>query len=125
VTTDPGIGSIRSMASIAVRVRAIGLESIEFTTVPYEVYPPDPNRVQWAQPEADELWAKLRADEPLTAKPTPSPSGSSGSSGPGDAGPGATPSSDDQAAVDTPTASASPSTTFDTTTADQPVCPTP
>ena len=90
MTTDTGIGSIRSMASIAVRVRAIGLESIEFTTVPYEVYPPDPNRVQWAQPEADEMWAKLRADEPLTPKPSPKPSGSGGSAS---ASPGATPSS--------------------------------
>ncbi len=99
VTTDTGIGSIRSMASIAVRVRAIGLESIEFTTVPYEVYPPNPNRVQWAQPEADEMWAKLRADEPLTPKPSPKPSGSSASAG---ASPGATPSSGDETATRLP-----------------------
>ena len=104
------------------RVRAIGLESIEFTTVPYEVYPPNPNRVQWAQPEADEMWAKLRADEPLTPQPSPKPSGSSASAG---ASPGATPSSGDETASDSPNATASPSTTFDTTTADQPVCPTP
>ncbi len=122
VTTDTGIGSIRSMASIAVRVRAIGLESIEFTTVPYEVYPPDPNRVQWAQPEADEMWAKLIADEPLTPKPSPTPSQSGGSAG---ASPGATPSSTDDSASASPSATPEPSTTFDTTTADQPVCPTP
>jgi LCP family protein required for cell wall assembly len=120
VTTDTGIGSIRSMASIAVRVRAIGLGSIEFTTVPYEVYPPNPNRVQWAQPEADEMWAKLRADEPLTATPTPSPSGST-SDGPSSASPSDTPSPTGGST----TAKPSPSTTFDTTTADQPVCPTP
>jgi hypothetical protein len=104
-------------------VRAIGLDSIEFTTVPYEVYPPNPNRVQWAQPEADELWATLRADEPLTPlttpAPTPSPGGSGASGSPG-------PSDDPSATPDTPsgTATPSPSTTFDTTTADQPVCPT-
>ena len=120
VTTDPGIGSIRSMASLAVRVRAIGLESIEFTTVPFEVYPPDPNRVQWAQPEADEMWATLRADEPLTPLPSPSPSGSGASGSP-------RPSDDPSATQDPPSgaASPSPSTTFDTSTADQPVCPTP
>ena len=119
VTTDTGIGSIRSMASIAVRVRAIGLESIEFTTVPYEVYPPDPNRVQWAQPEADEMWAKLRADEPLTPKASPKPSGSGGSgsaTGSASATPSEAPTPDSQ--------SPSPSSTLDTTTADQPVCPT-
>ena len=113
VTTDTGIGSIRAMASVAVRVRQIGLDAIEFTTVPWEAYPPNPNRVQWAQPEADEMWAKLAADEPLTPKPEPSPSGSGSSSG------SARPS--DSAS---PSATASPGSTFDTTTADQPVCPT-
>lgn len=112
VTTDTGIGSIRAMASIAVRAREIGLESIEFTTVPFEVYPPDPNRVQWAQPEADEVWDRLRADVPLTPKPTPSPSGS---------GPDASASPSASARDGSP--SPSPSTSFDTTTADQPICP--
>jgi LCP family protein required for cell wall assembly len=111
VTTDPGIGSIRSMASVAVRVREIGLDSIEFTTVPNEAYPPDPNRVQWKQPEADELWRKLRLDEPLTPKPTAAPS-TSGSAGPTDS---QTPGSGE--------GTASPSPTLTTTTADQPVCP--
>ncbi len=111
VTTDPGIGSIRSMASVAVRVREIGLDSIEFTTVPNEAYPPDPNRVQWKQPEADELWRKLRLDAPLTPKPTAAPS-ASGSAGPTDS---QTPGSGE--------GTASPSPTLTTTTADQPVCP--
>ncbi len=103
VTTDPGIGSIRSMASLAVRVREVGLDSIEFTTVPHEVYPPDPNRVQWTQPEADTMWATLRADEPLTPKPSATPSG--GGSG-------------------APSGSAPPSpSSSDTTRADQPICP--
>ena len=123
VTTDTGIGSIRSMAAIAVRVREVGLEYIEFTTVPYEVYPPDPNRVQWAQPEADELWAKLRADEPLTPKPTPSPS-ASGSGPPSGAG-SSPPSATEGSATTSPSATPSPTSTLDTTTADAPVCPTP
>lgn len=122
VTTDTGIGSIRSMASIAVRVRAIGLDSIEFTTVPFEVYPPNPNRVQWAQPEADEMWAALRADEPLTPKPSPKPSVSPDVTG--SASPSSSPSATGGSATPTTTATPSPSTTFDTTTADQPVCPT-
>jgi LCP family protein required for cell wall assembly len=111
VTTDPGIGSIRSMASVAVRVRDVGLDSIEFTTVPNEAYPPDPNRVQWKQPEADELWRTLRLDEPLTPKPTAAPS-TSGSPGP----------SASQAPADGD-GTASPTPTRSTTTADQPVCP--
>ena len=111
VTTDPGIGSIRSMASVAVRVREIGLDSIEFTTVPNEAYPPDPNRVQWKQPETDALWRTLRLDEPLTPRPTaaPSTSGSAGPTGSQTLGSGE--------------GTASPSPTLTTTTADQPVCP--
>ena len=111
VTTDPGIGSIRSMASVAVRVREIGLDSIEFTTVPNEAYPPDPNRVQWKQPETDALWRTLRLDEPLTPRPTAAPS-TSGSAGPTGS---QTPGSGE--------GTASPSPTLTTTTADQPVCP--
>jgi LCP family protein required for cell wall assembly len=122
VTTDTGIGSIRSMASIAVRVRAIGLDSIEFTTVPFEVYPPNPNRVQWAQPEADEMWAALRADEPLTPKPSPKPSVSPDVTG--SASTSSSPSATGGSATPSTSATPSPSTTFDTTTADQPVCPT-
>jgi LCP family protein required for cell wall assembly len=78
VTTDPALGSIPAMASVAVRVRDIGVDAIEFTTVPNEPWPPDPNRVQWMQPEADEMWASLVADEPLT--PLPSASASPGGS---------------------------------------------
>ena len=111
VTTDPGLGSIRSMASVAVRVREIGLDSIEFTTVPNEAYPPDPNRVQWKQPEADELWRKLRLDEPLTPKPTAAPR-ASGSKTP-----------TDSQSAGSGEGTASPSPTLSTTTADQPVCP--
>ena len=124
VTTDTGLGSIRSMASVAVRVREVGLESIEFTTVPWEVYPPNPNRVQWAQPAADEMWASLVADEPLTPKATATPSASS-SGVPGDQSPSATgsPSQDPSSPPATGEPSPTPTTTFDTTTADQPVCP--
>jgi LCP family protein required for cell wall assembly len=117
VTTDPGIGSIRSMASVAVRVREIGLESIEFTTVPNEEYPPDPNRVQWKQPEADEMWRKLRLDQPLTPRPTAAPSASGSQAPTGSRTPGATDG------TQSPSPSPSPNPTLSTTTADQPVCP--
>ena len=121
VTTSPGLGSIRSMASVAVRVRQIGLDRIEFTTVPVETYPPDPNRVQWAQPEADELWDLLRTDQPLTP-PAPDPEPSASGSPSGATRTPSTPAKSSPAA--TATGSPSPSTSFDTTTADGPVCPT-
>lgn len=116
VTTDPGLGSIRAMASVAVRVRDIGLGAIDFTTVPNEPWPPDPNRVQWSQPEADEMWALLRQDLPLTPEPSPSASaGGSRSPSPADA---VRPSPSGTGA-----GSPSPSSSFDTTTADRPICP--
>lgn len=119
VTTDTGLGGIRNMGSLAVRVRSIGLDRIDFTTIPWEGYPPDPNRVQWAQPEADELWDLLRQDNPLTppkASPTPSPSGSSST--------GSASASPSRSATPSPSRSTgSPAPTFDTRSADSPVCP--
>jgi LCP family protein required for cell wall assembly len=76
LTTNPefGVGTMRDLAG---SVRGIGLDRIQFVTVPTEEYPPDPNRVQW-KASADEIWASLRADEQLGSdrKPTPSPSAS-------------------------------------------------
>ncbi len=117
VTTDPGLGSIPAMASLAVRVREIGMDAIEFTTVPWEVYPPNPNRVQWKQPDADELWEKLRLDIPLTdrqASPSASATATSTSGPAGTSSPSATP---------TGSGSPSPTSTRTTTNAADPICP--
>ncbi|MFC7490243.1 MULTISPECIES: LCP family protein [unclassified Knoellia] len=73
LTTDPefGVGAMREVAN---SVKGIGVDKIQFVTVPTEPYVPDPNRVQWA-PAADRLWAAIRADGDLaTPTPTPSPS---------------------------------------------------
>jgi LCP family protein required for cell wall assembly len=66
LTTDPEFG-LGTMNDLAQSVRGIGLSNIEFVTVPNEVYPPDPNRVQWT-PAADTIWAALREDRPVTEK---------------------------------------------------------
>lgn len=66
---DFGLGP---MKDIAASVKNIGVDKIQFVTVPTEVYPADTNRVQWA-PEADELWEAIRTDRDLGA-PTPTPS---------------------------------------------------
>ena len=64
LTTDPGLADLQKLAGIARELKGIGLENIQFLTVPFEWYEPDPNRVVWA-PEADKLWRKIRHDEPL------------------------------------------------------------
>ncbi len=72
LTTDPGL-SLTTMTSIARSVRDLGVENIEFVTVPVEVYPPDPNRVQWTAAAAT-LWAAIRDDRPLPGADTGSSS---------------------------------------------------
>lgn len=72
LTTDPEFG-LGTMKDLAESVRSIGLKNIDFITVPNEVYPPDPNRVQW-QASADQIWESIREDRPLNAEPDPSAS---------------------------------------------------
>ena len=43
----------------------IGLDRVQFLTVPFESYAPNPNRLQWSR-AAEDVWAQLRADQPLT-----------------------------------------------------------
>ena len=74
MTTDSEL-STTELARIANSVRSIGLNKVEFVTVPTEVYPEDPNRVQWTE-EADVLWEAIRFDRPLTSdEPAPSATG--------------------------------------------------
>ncbi|PRY50269.1 LytR family transcriptional attenuator [Knoellia remsis] len=73
LTTDPDFG-IGAMKDVAQSIKNIGVDNIQFVTVPTEPYPQDPNRVQWA-PAADELWTAIREDRDISKpKPTPSPS---------------------------------------------------
>lgn len=78
LTTDPGFG-LGTMKDLAESVRGIGLDNIEFLTVPTEPYPDDPNRVQW-QPSAEVVWEALREDRRIGEEPdpaaTPSPTAS-------------------------------------------------
>jgi len=77
LTTDAGLGTPRKLATLGEQVRSIGLDNIQFVTVPTEAYPPDHNRLQWTT-DAQTLWDLLKADEPLpgtaAAKPNTSPS---------------------------------------------------
>ena len=122
ITTDVGLGSVRALASVAVRVRGIGLENVDFLTVPNEAWPVDPNRVIWSQPEADELWAHLRDDAPLRpAQPAASASAPLESASAG----AASPRGSSGSASPSGSTSPSPTTSFDTGSADRPICPTP
>ncbi len=63
--TDEDLASLKSLAGLANQVRNIGLDNIQFLTVPWETYEPDPNRLAWA-PESKRLWQLIKHDKPLT-----------------------------------------------------------
>ena len=64
LTTDPGLSNLRDLIGLAQEVRGIGLDRVQFFTVPFGAYEPDPNRLALAE-EADLLWQQLRRDVPL------------------------------------------------------------
>ena len=66
LTTDPEFG-VGTMRDLATSVKGIGLDKIQFVTVPNEAYAPDPNRVQW-KASADQIWSALREDRQVGEK---------------------------------------------------------
>jgi LCP family protein required for cell wall assembly len=64
IAVDEGLDSVGSLAGLLTQFRHTGLSHIRFVTVPFEEYEPDPNRLVWA-PEAERLWQRIKADEPL------------------------------------------------------------
>ena len=64
VTTDPELADLKRLAALAQSVQHIGLDKVQFLTVPWRAYPPNPNRLQWS-PKAAALWQALRTDTPL------------------------------------------------------------
>jgi LCP family protein required for cell wall assembly len=67
LTTDPQLAHLTALYGLASSFKGIGLDKIQFLTVPFETYAPDPNRLQWA-PSADKLWKRIIADKPVGKK---------------------------------------------------------
>ncbi|QIG42305.1 LCP family protein [Nocardioides anomalus] len=67
ITTDPGLSSLSKLVHLGWEFRRTDLSNISFITVPFEEYPPDPNRLQWA-PSARGLWKVILNDQPLPKK---------------------------------------------------------
>jgi LCP family protein required for cell wall assembly len=64
LTTDTGFASLKELASLGSSLKNIGLDNIQFITIPNEPYAADPNRLQLA-PESSQVWRKIRFDRPL------------------------------------------------------------
>ncbi|MBB5117040.1 transcriptional regulator [Streptomyces eurocidicus] len=62
MTVDPGLGSADKLISFAMSLKHIDLHDIKFVTVPWR-YAGD--RVDIVQPDADALWASLKADRTI------------------------------------------------------------
>ena len=67
LTMSDNLSSIPSLAGLAFSLKGATSGNITFMTVPNAPDPQDPDaKVVWTS-EADELWAKVRADEPIVA----------------------------------------------------------
>jgi LCP family protein required for cell wall assembly len=113
IVTDPGLSSLGKLVNLALQFRRTNLDDISFITVPFEAYPPDPNRLQWS-PAAKGLWQVILNDKPLPKKyredvisadkPPGTPSGSASGPASGSASPSAS----------SPTSPSSPSSSSST-----------
>ncbi|MYV97841.1 LCP family protein, partial [Streptomyces sp. SID3343] len=62
LTVDPGLGSVDKLTSFAMSMKNIDLHNTKFITVPWRY---QGARVAIVQPDADALWATLRADRTI------------------------------------------------------------
>jgi LCP family protein required for cell wall assembly len=108
LTVDPGLKNVVKIAELGNQFKSIGLDNIQFLTIPVTAAPSDPNRLAFVQPQADQVWEKVRKDQPLTrrltsdvisagdlpgASESPSPSTSADPSGSPSTSPSGNPSS--------------------------------
>ncbi|GAA2750900.1 LCP family protein [Kitasatospora cinereorecta] len=63
LTTDSDLGSVNALVGLAERLKGIGPNQMTMVTLPVVTAAADANRVVEKKPEADQLWAALRADQ--------------------------------------------------------------
>jgi LCP family protein required for cell wall assembly len=68
LTVDKGFDNLVDIAKLGIQFKDIGLDKIQFITIPNVPDPADPNRLVWKQPQANQVWEKIAHDEPLTKK---------------------------------------------------------
>ena len=67
LTTDPDFAHLKELAALGRSLKDIGLDRIQFTTVPFQAWPEDPNRVEWT-PRPTSCGEDIKYDRPLGAK---------------------------------------------------------
>jgi LCP family protein required for cell wall assembly len=68
LTVDSGLGNVVKLAQLGSQFKGIGLDNIQFITIPQIPDPEDPNRLVFKQPQARQVWEKIANDEPLTKR---------------------------------------------------------
>ncbi|GAA1318289.1 hypothetical protein GCM10009647_048720 [Streptomyces sanglieri] len=92
MTVDPGLGSADRLLSFALSMKKIDLHNTKFVTVPWRY---EGARVAIVEPDADALWAALKADRTVDGKDASAKgSGKSSDQGDGKAGRPASPTAD-------------------------------
>src|SRR3984957_15014116 len=78
MTTDGGM-SVSDLVGIAESLRHVSSKNVQFITAPNQAWPPNPNRVQFAQPQAGEVFSAIAHDVTVPkVKVAPSATPSSG-----------------------------------------------
>jgi LCP family protein required for cell wall assembly len=70
VTMDDKLDT-RQLLEIARSAKSLTDKGLESVTIPWHPYKPDPGRVEWTQPAADELFEAIRTDTELLPTPPP------------------------------------------------------
>jgi LCP family protein required for cell wall assembly len=66
VTTDNDF-TVDEMKKVAGSVQGMSAGKVQFVTVPWTTYVPDPNRIAWKQTDADNLFSAVRSDNQVQA----------------------------------------------------------
>ncbi|MFF3325488.1 LCP family protein [Streptomyces sp. NPDC002889] len=69
ITTDPGLDSLRDLYDLTRSIRNVPTEKVQFLTVPRQPYAANPNRDELVEPDAGDLFERLRDDAPVIVVP--------------------------------------------------------
>jgi len=117
LTTDPDLASLRGLYDLVRGLRDIPTERVQFLTVPRESYTGDANRDQLVQPDAEQLFTRLRTDEPVAVA-----AGTGADASPGGGKPGEPAEPGKSGDPGEPGTGDSPAPTFSGNTAAEDIC---
>lgn len=117
LTTDPDLASLRGLYDLVRGLRDIPTERVQFLTVPRESYTGDANRDQLVQPDAEQLFTRLRTDEPVAVA-----AGTGADASPGGGEPGEPAEPGKSGDPGEPGTGDSPAPTFSGNTAAEDIC---